>query len=55
MSMSDERSKIVFVTIEMPDGKGYGVPLPAKTFSSRREGFYSQIPPMVCDNEICGG
>lgn len=53
--MSEKKSKIVFVTIKMPDGKEYEIPLPAKTFSSDREGFYSQIPPMVYDDEIYGG
>ncbi len=53
--MSEEKPKIVIVTIKMPDGKEYDVPLPAKTFSSGREGFYSQIPPMVYDDEIYGG
>ena len=53
--MSEEKPKIVFVTIKMPDGKEYEVPLLAKTFSSGREGFYSQIPPMVYDDEIYGG
>lgn len=53
--MSDKKSKIVFITIKIPDGKEYQVPLPEKTFSSGREGFYSQIPPMVYDDEIYGG
>ncbi len=53
--MSEEKPKIVVVTIRMPDGKEHEVPLPAKTFSSGRKGFYSQIPPIVYDGEIYGG
>ena len=53
--MSEEKPKIVLVTIKMPDGKEYEVPLPAKTFSSGRNGFYAQIPPIVYDDEIYGG
>ena len=53
--MSEEKPKIVIVTIKMPDGKEHDVLLPAKTFSSGREGFYAQIPPMVYDDEIYGG
>ena len=53
--LSDEKPKIVFVTVRMPDGKEYEVPLPAKTFSSGREGFYSQIPPIAYNDEVYGG
>ena len=53
--MSEEKAKIVVVTIRMPDGKEYEVPLPAKTFSSGREGFYSHIPSITYDDEIYGG
>lgn len=52
--MSDKKSKIVFITIKIPDGKEHQVPLPEKTFSSGREGVYSQILPMV-DDEMYGG
>ena len=53
--MSEEKPKFVFVIIKMPDGKEYEVPLPAKTFSSGREGFYAQIPSIVYDDKIYGG
>jgi hypothetical protein len=39
----------------MPDGKEYEIALPAKTFSSGREGFYAQVPPFVYENEVYGG
>ena len=50
--MPDQKPKIVFVTIKIPDGKEYEVPLPAKTFSSGREGFYALIPSIIYDDEI---
>ena len=53
--MSERKPKIVFVTIKMPDEKEYDIPLPAKTFSSGREGFYAQIPSLVYDDEVYGG
>ncbi len=53
--MSEEKPKIVFVAVKMPDGKEYEVPLPAKTFSSGREGFYAQIPSIVYNDEVYGG
>lgn len=49
------RSKIAFAIIRMPDGKEHEIPLPAKTFSSGREGYYSQIPGFVYENEVYGG
>ena len=49
------KNKIVFVTLKMPDGKEHEIPLPAKVFSSGREGFYAQIPALVYDNEVYGG
>ncbi len=55
MRMSDEKPKIVFVKVVMPDNKEYNIPLPAKVFSSGRHGFYAQIPPLVYDNEVYGG
>jgi hypothetical protein len=49
------KSKIVFVTLKMPDGKEHEIPLPPKVFSSGREGFYAQIPALVYDDEVYGG
>lgn len=49
------KSKIAFATIRMPDGKEHEIPLPAKTFSSGREGFYAQIPGFVYEDEVYGG
>ena len=43
------------VTLSMPDGKQYDIPLVSKTFSTGREGFYAQIPSMVYNNEVYGG
>jgi len=53
--MNEEKSKIVFATLKMPDGKEYEIPLPSKTYSSGREGFYGQIPAIAYDNEVYGG
>lgn len=56
--MNDEDNmnrKIVMVTLSMPDGKRYDIPLVSKTFSTGREGFYAQIPSMVYNNEVYGG
>ena len=39
----------------MPDGKEHEIPLPPKTFSTGREGFYAQIPSLVYNNEVFGG
>lgn len=47
--------KIAYVRLTMPDGKNYEIPLPAKVFSSGREGFYSQVPSFVYQNEVYGG
>jgi hypothetical protein len=49
------RSNIAFAIIRMPDGKEHEIPLPAKTFSSGREGYYAQIPGFVYENEVYGG
>jgi len=49
------KSKIVMVTLKMPDGKEFEIPLPQKTFSTGREGFYAQIPALVYDDEVYGG
>ena len=54
-SAEKPKSKIVFVTLKMPDGKEHEIPLPAKTFSSGREGFYAQIPALVYDDKVYGG
>ena len=53
--MSEEKPEIVFVTVKMPDGKEYEMPLPAKTFSSGRSGFYAQISSIVYKDEVYGG
>jgi hypothetical protein len=58
--MSDDstlkpKSKIAFAVIRMPDGKEHEIPLPPKTFSSGREGYYAQIPGFVYENEVYGG
>ncbi len=53
--MSEEKPKMAFATIKMPDGKEYEVPLAPKTFSSGRSGFYAQVPPIVYDEGIYGG
>jgi len=49
------KSKIVIVVLKMPDGKEYEIPMPQKTFSTGREGFYAQIPALVYDDEVYGG
>jgi hypothetical protein len=49
------KSKIAYATIRMPDGKEHEIPLAPKTFSSGREGYYSQVPSFVYDNELYGG
>ena len=41
------KSKIAFAVIRMPDGKEHEIPLPQKTFSSGREGYYAQVPGFV--------
>ena len=48
-------SKIAFAVIRMPDGTEHEVPLPQKTFSSGREGYYAQIPGFVYNDEVYGG
>ena len=53
--MSEEKPKFVIATLRMPDDKTYDIPLPAKIFKSGRHGFFSQIPPIVFNNEIYGG
>jgi len=50
-----QESKIAVVTLTMPDGSKHEIPLPEKTFSSGREGYYAQISSFVYKNEIYGG
>jgi hypothetical protein len=49
------KSKIAFAVIRMPDGKEHEIPLPPKTFSSGREGYYAQVPGFVFEDEVYGG
>ncbi|MDQ3902177.1 MAG: hypothetical protein M3247_00790 [Thermoproteota archaeon] len=49
------RSRIAYAIIRMPDGEEHEIPLAPKTFSSGREGYYSQVPSFVYDNEVYGG
>jgi hypothetical protein len=49
------KSKIAFAIIRMPDGTEHEIPLPPKTFSTGREGYYAQIPGFVYNDEIYGG
>jgi hypothetical protein len=37
------KNNVALAIIEMPDGKEHEIPLPPKTFSSGREGYYAQI------------
>lgn len=55
IEIQEPKSKIVFVTLIMPDGKKYEIPLPPKIFSSGRKGYFAQIPSMVFENEVYGG
>ena len=41
------KSKIAFATLIMPDEKKHEIPLPPKTFSSGRKGYFAQIPSFV--------
>gem|GEM_PF-831324 len=50
-----EKSKIAYAIIRMPDGKEHEIPLPPKTFSSGRVGYYAQIPSFVFEDEVYGG
>lgn len=52
---SKPKSKIAFAVIRMPDGTEHEIPLPPKTFSSGREGYYAQIPGFVYNDEVYGG
>lgn len=38
----------------MPDGTEHEIPLPPKTFSTGREGYYAQIPGFVYNDDIYG-
>jgi hypothetical protein len=49
------KSKIAIAVIRMPDGKEHEIPLPPKTFSSGREGYYAQVPGFVYEDEVYGG
>jgi hypothetical protein len=58
MSLQPETSKgdkFAYVIIKMPDGKQHEIPLAPKKFKTGREGFYSQVPSFVYNNEIYGG
>jgi len=49
------KSKIAFATLTMPDDKKLEIPLPPKTFSSGRKGYFAQIPSFVFEDEVYGG
>ena len=49
------KSRIVFVTMTMPDGKEYEVPVPPKIYKSGREGFFAQIPSFEYRDDSYGG
>ncbi len=57
MSTEDNKSKnkIVIAILKMPNGEEHQIPLPPKTFSSGRQGYYSQIASFVYEGEIYGG
>ena len=48
-------NNVALAIIKMPDGKEHEIPLPPKTFSSGREGYYAQIQSFVYGNEVYGG
>jgi hypothetical protein len=48
------KNNVPLAIIKMPDGKEHEIPLPPKTFSSGREGYYAQIQSFVYDNEVYG-
>ena len=50
-----KNSNFVIATLKMPDGREYEIPLPPKTFSSGRKGFYGQIPTIMYNDKIYGG
>ena len=47
-------NNVALAIIKMPDGKEHEIPLPPKTYSSGREGYYAQIQSFVYDNEVYG-
>jgi hypothetical protein len=49
------RNNVALAIIKMPDGEEHEIPLPPKTFSSGREGYYAQIQSFVYENEVYGG
>lgn len=49
------KNNVALAIIKMPDGKEHEIPLPPKTFSSGREGYYAQIQSFVYGNEVYGG
>lgn len=53
-SVSD-RPDIVIAKITMPDGKEHEIPIPTKTFKSGRQGYFTQIPPMLYNGQVYGG
>ena len=54
-SSQKPKSRIAFAVIRMPDGKEHEIPLPPKTFSSGREGYYAQVPGFVYEDGVYGG
>jgi hypothetical protein len=48
------KNNVALAIIKMPAGKEHEIPLPPKTFSSGREGYYAQIQSFVYDNEVYG-
>jgi hypothetical protein len=49
------KNNVALAIIKMPDDKEHEIPLPPKTFSSGREGYYAQIQSFVYENEVYGG
>jgi hypothetical protein len=41
------KNNVAIAIIKMPDCKEYEIPLPPKTFSSGKEGYYAQIQSIV--------
>lgn len=46
---------IVIAKLTMPDGKEHEIPISPKTFKSGRQGYFTQIPPMLYNGEVYGG
>ena len=44
------KNNVALAIIKMPDGKEHEIPLPPKTFSSGRGGYYAQIT----SDWVCG-